>query len=123
LRVDVIPAALGTAGLAASLVIAGAYRQTIFPGNVLTDRGLGPPLLAGTKVPLLPAWGFALIEVLSVSSFVVLLMRRGRMWRPKALGGAGAYLVIASLTQLAAILVYGQVYDRYYLAVAAPLAP
>jgi hypothetical protein len=119
--------ALGAVGLANAAYAVAAWLRgqpyMIYPGNVWSAAGFGP-LLGGEKPPIFPGPLFALIEVLTVGTFVLLLIIRRRSWSPSPGAGRGAFLLMLSASQLLPLfLVQPTVEDRYYLPVIAPLVP
>ncbi len=120
-------AALGAVGLAnagyAAAAWLGGQRYMIYPGNVWSAAGFGP-LLGGEKPPIFPAALFAVIEVLTVCTFLLLLTTARRSWAPTPGTGRGAFLLMLSASQLLPLfVVQPAVEDRYYLPVIAPLVP
>ena len=97
-------------------------RVPTLPGDYLMPSGLGPPHVEGSKPNLFPAWIFLAIEAVAVVSFVGLVMgtRRLGRWREWPIGLQ--FLLLLSVAQLVPLL-YGRSFDRYYLAVSAPLLP
>jgi hypothetical protein len=121
-RVEMVPVALAVVGLAAGLVFTFWFGTDVFPGGDFGPVALGPVFLGGAKPPLLPPWLFYALEAAVTAAYLVLLVRRRRLWNPRLLGPAPTALLVLALTQLVFIPVTVPT-DRYYLAVAAPLAP
>jgi hypothetical protein len=94
-----------------------------FVGDIWTPLGLGPISVGGVKPVVLPFWLFLSVALLSLLTTAVLLIVRRTSWRPSNLGLGGGLLVIAALLQFAVIPLHGDVFDRYYVLVFAPLIP
>ena len=95
----------------------------IFTGNVLSPLGF-TAILQGSKPPIFPGAVFRALEILAIATFVVLFVVRRRSWTPRALGPQALLLVLISAFQFLPLMVIDWfVYDRYFLAVIAPLVP
>jgi len=115
-------AGLGVVGAVGCLVDLAQFGMT-FPGNVLSSLGF-TAILSGSKPPIFPGPVFRVLEIAAVATFVLLLVLRRRSWTPRGLGPDGVVLVLISASQFLPLLaVQLFIYDRYFLAVAAPLIP
>lgn len=123
-RREMISVALAFAGLIGGAKLLFTLGAPILPGNLLGPWGLGPTTLVDSKLPLFPTWLFVPFEVVITATYCVLLMRRRRAWNPSNMGTSRSLLLVLAVTQLVVILAYDKaVFDRYYMAVAAPLVP
>ncbi len=110
----------GGSGLA--LAAALHFNVVVFPGNIWTRAGIAPEL-AG-KAPLFPDALFVAVEAAALLTFATLLLRL--LARPSAIpaGPRETFLVALALAQFLPLLALRNYpWDRYYLAVAAPLLP
>ncbi|GEM_PF-3300773 len=121
-RWELIPLALAMAGLAAAVMFAAYFGNSIWPGNVWGFSGLGMLTIGGDKPAIFTLWAFVLLEVFCVIVFVVLLGWRSRLWTPRLLGWSGTFLVLLALAHLPPMALASPL-DRYYIPVAAALAP
>ena len=121
-RIEMIPVVLAIFSVVFVLLAVAALRAPMFVGYVFGAKGLSDAREL-TKPDLLPLPIFVAIEVLTVAMVAVLLVWRRRIWRPSVLGIEGTVLVILAAVQFLGILAHGQVFDRYYVPVLAPLAP
>jgi len=122
-RMDLLPFGVAVSGLAAA---AGLYLVTqgqIFPGLWIGPWGIGPPQLFDIKPDFWPKPAFVALEVVTCGTFVVLFGRRRRAWGVPTLGNERALMVVLALVQILPLFAYTVVFDRYYLPIAAPLAP
>lgn len=94
-----------------------------YVGNTWGLSGLGPVTAGGIKPALWSLPIFLAVEELTVLTLVVVLVWRRRVWRPSVLGTEGLLVVILALVQFVVIPQHGEVYDRYFLPVVAPLIP
>jgi hypothetical protein len=123
-RREMVSVALAFAGLIGGAKLVLALGAPILPGNILGPWGLGPTTLVDNKLDLFPAWLFVPFELVITATYCVILMRRRRAWNPAIMGTGRAFLLTLAASQLAVVLAYNlAVFDRYYLAVAAPLVP
>lgn len=122
-RAEMLPVALATFGLLGAAKLLVFFQAPMFPGPNFGTWGLGPTTLPNPKANLFPDWLFGVIELLTIATFVVMLIWRRRAWTPVNLGPVGVLLVFISLSQFLPLFVYDQTLDRYFLAVAAPLVP
>ncbi len=113
-------------GVASGVVLLGALggqaRDTIFPGNVLTRYGFAPTL-SGNKPPLMPILPFLGLEAAALLAFAVLARAAVLRWRltprPQVI-----VLMAFAVSQLLPLLgLQANLYDRYYLPIAALLCP
>jgi hypothetical protein len=119
---SVASAGLGIVGAIGCLVDLSTFGM-IFPGNVLSPLGF-VAILPGSKPPIFPGPVFRALEIAAVATFVVLFVLRRRSWTPRALGPNALLLVLISAFQFLPLMVIDWfVYDRYFLAVVAPLVP
>lgn len=117
-----LPLVVGAGGFAAVCTVAIHFDRTIFPGNVWTRLGFTPDL-KGTKAALFADPVFIAVEVLAMLTFAVLLLRRHERGVLE-LGPRGAFLLALAAAQFLPLLALQTYpYDRYYLAVVAPLIP
>ncbi len=121
-RVEIVPVVLAVFSLVFVLLAVTALRAPMFVGYIFGAKGLSDARELA-KPDLLPLPVFLAIEVLTLAMVVVLLVWRRKAWRPSVLGVEGVVLVVLAGTQFLAILVHGQVFDRYCVAVMAPVAP
>lgn len=120
----VLPTMLAFFALAfVGLFVIEAPGRTIFIGNMFGAGGMGAALLGGAKVSPYAAGLFLLVVVLSIASYLLLLVKNRNVWAPASLGDGGQLLVMHAALQLAFIVGHGQVFDRYYLAMILPLMP
>jgi hypothetical protein len=123
-RVDWLVGAVLIVALLGFLLWLRSRRQLaeLFPGNIWTSAGF-TPLLAGSKPGLISRRLWILVELGSLAAIAGLAFR----WRDWALGRmsrVALFLAMTAVAHLAFILVSpGQIFDRYYLPVAAPLVP
>ncbi len=122
-RLRLVPTGLAVVGLAQAGVATFMQGSQIYPGNIFGVWGLGAGTLTGHKAGILPLPIFLAVEALTVATFVLLLGWRSSLWQPSQLGAGGGMLTAIAITQFAFVLAYGQVFDRYFMAVAAPLVP
>ncbi|MGI8610338.1 MAG: hypothetical protein ACR2MY_14135 [Candidatus Dormibacteria bacterium] len=121
-RIQLLPVALCSAGVAGAAGFAVLFHGTIWPGNVLGIWGLGPTHVGGYKPPLLGIPLFLCLELLSVGAFLVILGARRRQWNVRNLRPAGVFLVILGLAHLL-FMPFTSPLDRYFIPVMAALAP
>ena len=113
---------LGVVGAIGCLVDLSQFGM-IFTGNVLSPLGF-TAILSGAKPPIFPGPVFKALEVAAVTTFVLLFILRRRWWNPRALGPEAMLLVLIAASQILPLVVVPWfVYDRYYLALIAPLVP
>ncbi len=122
-RMEMIPAAIAFAGLVGSGTMLVALHSDILPGNYLGKWGLGPKLLPGPKVDLFPLPLLLPMELVALVAGLVLLAWRRRVWQARLLGTGGAMLTVFAISQFLPLLWYAGLFDRYFVLVAAPLAP
>ncbi len=116
-----VAAAASAAVSTASLLLPGP--RMIFPGNVWTRAGFAAGL-DGDKGVFFPDPVFVAIELAALTTFTVLVVLRRRHWTLSNLKARGAFLVaLAGMQLLPLSLLRTHPFDRYYLAVAAPLVP
>jgi hypothetical protein len=119
---EMAPVALAVASVAAGAMLTFYFHTDILPGGNFGIYGLGPVFLAGDKPWLFPVGLFAVLELALTASYLVVLIRRRRLWTPLILGREGVWLVMAAASQL--LLIPATIpSDKYYLAVIAPLVP
>ena len=107
---------------AAVCAVAIGFNRTIFPGNVWTRLGFTPDL-PGVKPALFAAPLFVAVEALAMVVVAAVILRRSDRLVLR-LGAGGIFLVALSEAQFLPLLALQTYpYDRYYLAVAAPLIP
>jgi hypothetical protein len=112
-------AGAGVAGCVVNLEVWGM----IFPGNVFTQVGF-TPTLSGHKVAAFPLPLFGVIEALALVTFLILLVHRRDAWGLRRLGAGRLFLVVLSASQFVPLLLLQtDVFDRYYLPIAAPIIP
>jgi 4-amino-4-deoxy-L-arabinose transferase-like glycosyltransferase len=122
-RLRLIPAGLAVVGLAQAGVATFMQGSQIYPGNIFGVWGLGAGTLTGHKAAVLPLPIFLAVEALTIATFILLLGWRSGLWRPSQLGAGGGMLTAIAISQFAIVLAHGELFDRYFLAMAAPLAP
>ena len=91
-------------------------------GNYFSIDALNPAILAGQKPPIYPLVLFILVQVIALVTFVAILAYHRSEWASARLRLGSLFLIAVAGTQLLP-LIQGQVYDRYLLAVVAPLVP
>jgi hypothetical protein len=121
-RLEMLPVALAVFGLAFAGIAAWLFGVPLFIGYIWGAKGIAIAREPG-KPDLLPALLLALVEFLTIASVLMALGWRRRAWSPSQAGRQGAFLVLSAAIQFSAIIVTGQVFDRYYLMVLAPLVP
>ena len=121
-RVEMVPVVLAVMGLGAGAVYVWHFGVMVWPGNVFGNWGLGPTFIGGAKPTLVPVAAFLALELAALLAAGVILVRRRRAWAPANLGAAGSMVVALALLHLLPMPLRSPL-DRYYLAVAAPLAP
>ncbi len=122
-RMSLVPMGLAAGGYAVCIYWLMGRDYMIYPGNVWSWVGFMPSAF-GIKVAVFPRPLFLAIEFLTVITFSLLLVVRRHSWMPAALGRQGTFLVALSASQfLPVLLVQTDIFDRYYLPVAAPLVP
>jgi hypothetical protein len=121
-RIEILPVVMAAFALSFAGVGYAMLNVPFFIGYMWGAKGLSISREAG-KPDLLPLALFVLVEALTVITVVILLVWRRRAWRLSIIGAAGGVLVVAALVQFSAIIVTGQVFDRYYLPVLAPVIP
>lgn len=122
-RIEMLPVALAMFGLLGAAKLVSIFQAPMFPGLNFGIWGLGPTTLPNPKPNLFPDWLFVAIELLTVATFALMLIWRRRAWNPTNLGPVGILLVFVALSQFLPLFVYDQTFDRYFLAVAAPIVP
>ena len=119
-----LPTMLAFLALAfAGLFVMESPGRSIFVGNMFGAHGLGAALLRGAKVSPFSGRLFLVVVVLSITSYVLLLVKNRDAWAPAHLGEGGQILVLHAALQFAFIFGQGQLFDRYYLAMILPLMP
>jgi hypothetical protein len=121
--IEILPLLLGLIGIAWAAMTGRYAFERWFLGDIWTRHGLGPNTAGGIKAAVLPFVVFLGVTSLSLATTVVLLMLRRGAWRPSNLGLQGSLLVVIALLQFAVLPFHGDVYDRYYVLVIAPLIP
>jgi hypothetical protein len=120
----ILPAAVAGLALAfAAVFTLGPAGRPVFVGNIVGIRGLGAPLLGGSKVSPFPTAAFMAVEILAIGCYLLVLLIRRDLWVRSRLGEKGQLLVALSAVQLLFIIGHGELFDRYYLAVILPLVP
>jgi hypothetical protein len=120
----IFPAILALLALAfAGLFVLPSNGHSIYVGNMLGGNALGAALLGGAKVSPFPGPTFLILVILTMTSYVVLLVVRRDPWTPARLGESGQILVLSAALQMVFIVGHGNLFDRYYLAVILPLVP
>ncbi len=119
---SLVSAGLGVVGVIGCLVDLFQFGMT-FPGNVLSPLGFAA-ILSGSKPPIFPGPVFRALEIAAVTTFVLLFVLRRRWWTPRALPPGAILLVLIGASQFVPLMaVPWFIYDRYFLAVMAPLVP
>lgn len=108
-------------GLVFGVAVVMPHLQSIFPGDRVAATGVGPASLA--KPELLPRPLLYVLELVTVASFVAILVWRRRDWSPSRLTPELWFLVLAAGFQFGLIIFEGRLFDRYYLPVLLPLLP
>ncbi|HXA41731.1 MAG TPA: hypothetical protein VNV65_02340 [Candidatus Solibacter sp.] len=120
----VLPALLAGLAIVFTLVYSlGPAGRPVFVGNIVGATGLGAPILGGSKVSPFPPFAFAAVEVAAIATYGVVLLLRRDLWTLSKLSQPTKLLLGFSGVQLLFIMGYGEVFDRYYLAVILPLVP
>lgn len=122
IRTGLVLVALVELGVFFSWIINLPQRGSVLPGNIVNSLGLGAPFLAG-KPALLGSLLPLFVDVAATLAVLAAIAWRRADWSRSSLGLQGQLLVGAAAIQLVFILGQGQVFDRYYLAVAAPMLP
>ncbi len=119
---SLVSAGLGVVGVIGCLVDLFQFGMT-FPGNVLSPLGFAA-ILSGSKPPIFPGPVFRALEIAAVTTFVLLFVLRRRWWTPRALTPDALLLVLIGASQFVPLMaVPWFIYDRYFLAVMAPVVP
>lgn len=90
--------------------------------SYFSASALNPALLPGQKPAVYPVALFLLVQVIVLATFLVILIGHRAEWIRQRLGQAAIFLLVLSGTQLL-IMLQGDVYDRYFIPVIAPLVP
>jgi hypothetical protein len=115
--VPVILAEIGV--LNVGVAIATGYQV----GNsYFSPTALNPALLLGQKPAVYPLALFLTVQAIVLATFLAILVRHRAEWIVQRLGRREIFLVVLSGTQLL-IMLQGDVYDRYFIPVIAPLIP
>jgi hypothetical protein len=122
-RFGLLAAALAILGLVFAWTVLIPERGSIFPGAIFDYRGLGQIFNAGPKPALLAGPVFLGLDILVSAVVVLALIWRRRDWNSSRLGPEGTVLILFAASQLAFVLFQGQVFDRYYLVIAAAIIP
>jgi hypothetical protein len=121
-RWQMLPTALALAAVCAGVVFTFRYGTDIFPGGTFGRYALGPIFLRGDKPALWPLPLYIALEVAVTVTYLIILVRRRKLWTPASLGIGGVWLVCVAAGQLLLIpaTIPG---DKYYLGLLAPLIP
>jgi Dolichyl-phosphate-mannose-protein mannosyltransferase len=106
----------------ADAIVLSISSVPILPGDYLKIVGLGPGHMSGMKPSLFPSWLYFTIEAIALASALALLLGgRGRTDRPRWPAGVKFLLVLGALQLIP--LVFGPIFDRYYLPGLGPVLP
>lgn len=91
-------------------------------GSYWSVSALSPAMPYGHKPAIYPLALFVLVQGIALATFLVILVMHRRQWTGPRLGPPGLFLMALAGTQLLPML-QGDVYDRYFIPVIAPLIP
>ena len=115
--VPVVLAEIGVLNL--GVAIATAYQVGT---SYFSATALNPTTLFGQKPAVYPLALFVLVQLIVLATFLAILIGHRAEWMLQRLGQAAIFLLVLSGTQLL-IMLQGDVYDRYFIPVIAPLIP
>jgi hypothetical protein len=118
----VILAEVGAINLGAVLGLHPLRNHFWSDGNYFSIDALNPAIVSGQKPPIYPVALFLLVQGIALVTLVVILAYHRSEWSRPGLRAGSLFLIAVAGTQLLP-MVQGQVYDRYLLAVVAPLIP
>lgn len=91
-------------------------------GSYFSVTALNPANPFGEKPAVYPLGLFVLVQGIALATFLVILIGHRGQWIVQRLGRGELFLVALAATQLL-IMLQGDVYDRYFIPVIAPLIP
>lgn len=118
----VILAEVGAINLGAFLGLHPLRDHFWSDGNYFSIDALNPAILAGQKPPIYPLVLFLLVQVIALVTFVTILAYHRSEWAGPGVRTGSLFLLAVAGTQLLPMM-QGKVYDRYLLAVVAPIVP
>jgi hypothetical protein len=122
-RLEMLPVVLAMFVLTGGLGLLLAGRPMVFPGGWVNPWGLGPNTLESPKPSPFPAPLFVALQAAALVTIAIVFIWRRRGWEPRNLGVGRGFVVIAAAGQFAPFIFYPDTFDRYYIPVAALLAP